>query len=261
MYASLELRHQKEIEVSDILESYGIPDPYKFPFNSRGQLISQFSNEPIENVIIKDNPLGRVEYEAFKKIQENAFNMNSGYILWISPPLERFYKVSKIVISEIIFEENVKKLLNRAIRIDWDELGSILVAKELAGLSDLDPGVFRSTTDVRLNPIFIDKDKEEELSFALERILTKKAYHMMNTGDDFRAKDFFMNEIFEGQHVQLGKESLSCPEEMIKKTAFRVFSGETFNCPKCKGEIPSGVGATACPHCGAKKEDFASKCD
>lgn len=261
MYASLELHHQKEVEVSDILESYGIPDPYKFPFNNRGQLISQFSNEPIEEVIIKDNPLGRVEYEAFKKIQKNALTRSSGYILWISPPFEGIYPVSKIVVSEIIFEDNTKKLLNRSIKIGWDRMGSVLTAKELASLSDLDPDIFRSTTDVRLNPIFVDKEKEEDLSIVLKKILTKKAYEMMSTGADFKAKDLFMEAILAGQEVELGSEPLSCPEEMIKKTAFKVFSGETFSCPKCRGEIPSGVGATVCPHCGAKKEDFASNCD
>jgi len=33
----------------------------------------------------------------------------------------------------------------------------------------------------------------------------------------------------------------------------------SFNCPKCHKAIPSGLGITVCPHCGAKKEDYG-KC-
>lgn len=34
-----------------------------------------------------------------------------------------------------------------------------------------------------------------------------------------------------------------------------------FDCPKCKGKIPSGKGIETCPHCGAKKKDYKSNCD
>ena len=33
----------------------------------------------------------------------------------------------------------------------------------------------------------------------------------------------------------------------------------SFNCPKCHKAIPSGLGITVCPHCGARKEDYG-KC-
>lgn len=31
-----------------------------------------------------------------------------------------------------------------------------------------------------------------------------------------------------------------------------------FECPKCEGKIESGKGITVCPHCGARKEDYAT---
>lgn len=34
-----------------------------------------------------------------------------------------------------------------------------------------------------------------------------------------------------------------------------------FECPKCQGHIQKGKGITTCPHCGAKKEDYGTKCD
>lgn len=37
--------------------------------------------------------------------------------------------------------------------------------------------------------------------------------------------------------------------------------GESFECPGCHGQIPSGKGITVCPHCGLKKEDAKEKCD
>lgn len=40
---------------------------------------------------------------------------------------------------------------------------------------------------------------------------------------------------------------------------------ESFSCPRCQGEIPSGFGITTCPHCGYTKEqaakDSGKKCD
>jgi hypothetical protein len=33
----------------------------------------------------------------------------------------------------------------------------------------------------------------------------------------------------------------------------------SFDCPKCQKAIPSGLGITVCPHCGARKEDYG-KC-
>ena len=33
----------------------------------------------------------------------------------------------------------------------------------------------------------------------------------------------------------------------------------SFSCPKCNKAIPSGLGITVCPHCGARKEDYG-KC-
>ena len=33
----------------------------------------------------------------------------------------------------------------------------------------------------------------------------------------------------------------------------------SFNCPRCQKVIPSGLGITVCPHCGARKEDYG-KC-
>ena len=37
------------------------------------------------------------------------------------------------------------------------------------------------------------------------------------------------------------------------------FQERSFSCPKCHKAIPSGLGITVCPHCGAKKEDYG-KC-
>jgi len=44
---------------------------------------------------------------------------------------------------------------------------------------------------------------------------------------------------------------------------FKRSSENFFLCPnpKCRGKIPSGKGVEVCPHCGAKKSDYGSKCD
>ncbi len=246
--------HHTEVHVSEILESHGIPDPYFFKFNKKGQLISQYdeTETPVEDVIIKDNYLGGVEYEAFLKIQQEALTRNSGYILWISPRYGKFYPTPKIVLSEINFEDNTKKLLNRAIVTNWDDIGTILAAQELALLGNLDPNIFNSPTAVRANPIFIDKEKETELSLALKRILDQKSIEMMATGADFAAKERFMTDSLAGNQIPLGQHPLSCP------TAFQIFSGEDeygslhFECPHCHktNTREQGKLISNCQHCG-----------
>lgn len=231
-----EALYYAEVHVSEVLESHGIPDTYLWRFNELGQVIPEHSDTPIEDVVVKDTPLGRVEFEALLKIQEQAFKMNAGFIIWISPRHPIYYPdASKIIISEKIGET----LLNKAFVTNWDVIGSILVAKELATLSDLDPNIFRSPTDVRANPIFIDIKNEEDLALALKRMLDKKTIEMIENGEDVIAKQKFMEGYLKGNSIPRGNSPLSCPVPMKGLTAFQIFSGEDeygslqFECPHC----------------------------
>lgn len=253
-----EALHHAEVHVSEALESYGIPDPYYFDINKKGKLVSPNNQIPIEDVIVKDNYLGAVEYEAFKKIQDRINLEKSGFFLWISPPYKDFYPTSKIVISEVVFIENEKRLLNRAIVTNWDNLGSILTARELALLSELDPNSFKTLADVRANPIFIDKENEEKLSLAIKKMLDKNSIEMMTTGTDFRAKEKYMNDLLAGKQISRGQNPLSCPTIMTGSTAFKIFSGEDeygslqFECPHCHktNTRPAHQLVSNCQHCG-----------
>ncbi len=250
--------HQREVLVSEVLESHGIPDPYYWKINRNGKFIPQNdkTETPIENIIIINNAIGKIEYDAFQKIQEKVRFMAEGdYFLWISPTHPIYYPTtSKIIITQKIGD----LFLNRSVNTDWDALGSILAAKELSTLSNLDPNIFKNTNDVRANPIFIDKSKEEYLGLALKKMLDQKSIEMMASGEDFRAKKKYIDDSLEGKEVQMGKKSRSC-EVSMAKSAFQVFAGEDeygslqFDCPSCHKTNTREPGKlkTNCEHCGA----------
>lgn len=254
---SKEALHFAEVRVSEALESHGIPDPYIWRFNKLGQLIPEYSDTPIEDIIVKDNYIGKIEYDAFLKIQEKASKINSGFILWISPRHPVYYPyASKIVVSE----KRRGTLLNRAIVTNWDTIGSVVIARELSLLSNMDPNIFRSGVDVRANPIFIDKEKEEELSLALKKILDQKSIEMIASGKDFLAKRKYVGDLLAGRKISHGQNPLSCPTLMERPTAFQIFSGEKdqygsleFVCDKCHevNTRPYGKLISNCQHCGA----------
>ncbi len=255
MLYTKEALHRAEVNISNQLESNGIPDSYTWKINRFGKLIPENDETPIENIIVRNNVVGELEYKAFLKIQEKAPDMNSGdYILWISPTHPVYYPdASKIIIT--IF--NGKTFLNKAIVTDWDAIGSILAAREFAGLSDIDPFIFKDTNIVRANPIFINREKEAELGFALKRMLDHKAIEMMENGEDIRVKQKFIQDSLAGKATIYGNKPRSCPNSM-ENSAFNIFSGRDefgsleFECPHChqtntreRGKLMSN-----CQHCG-----------
>jgi len=251
--------HLLEVNVSEILESYGIPDPYIWRINEFGKIIPEKDDTPIENIIFKNNHIARLEFDAFLKIQEHAKSMSDGdYCLWISPIHPVYYPdTSKIIIT--VKEEG--KLVNKSINTNWDAFSSILIARELATLSDLDPFVFKSTNDVRANPIFINADKEEHLGLAIKKILNPKVIEMIEKGEDWRLKEKFMGELRQLRQVAIGQLPRSCPELM---SAFGVFAGRDeygslqFECPHChriNKREPHKL-LEKCQHC---KEDVRCK--
>lgn len=228
--------HQLEVNVSEILESYGIPDPYIWKINKSGKIIPENDDTPVENIIFKNNPVAQIEFDAFLKIQDQAPKMLEGdYILWISPIHKVYYPdTSKIIITK---KEN-GNLVNKSINTNWDALGSILIARELATLSDLDPYIFKSTNDIRANPIFINAEKGEYLGLAIKRMLDTKIIEIMENGEDWKLKQKYINDLRQLRQVPLGQYPRSCPELMVN-SAFNIFAGRDeygplqFECPHC----------------------------
>ena len=255
MLYTKEALHQAEVKVSDILESHGIPDSYVWKINRYRKLIPENDETPIEKIIVVNNPVGKIEYDAFLKIQERASYMKTGdYILWISPTHPVYYPdASKIIIT---IKEG-ETFLNKAIVTDWDVVGSIIAAKVFAGLSDLDPATFKSANSVRANPIFIEKDKEEILGLALKRMLDPRAIEMMKNGEDIKVKERFMGSLLSNEEVSLGQKPRTCKESMIN-SAFNVFAGKDkygnlqFECPHCHqtNRREHGTLLSNCQHCG-----------
>lgn len=246
------LLQQAEEQASVYLETHRIPDPYYFDV-VENKVVSPNTGIPIDEVITRRTPVENVERNAFLKIQEWVAENSSGSVAWVCPPYKGIYDTAKITVSEIVFEGKKKRLLNRAIIIDYDKLGAVVVAKELARISLNRPN-FSNASDVRRQPIFIDPKANRDLSSVLEQILSNEALVAIKSGADFEAKAEFVENFKDGRILSRGKYSESCP------TVFNIFAGETFECPRCRGKIESGKGITECPHCGAKKADFTSVC-
>jgi hypothetical protein len=103
--------------------------------------------------------------------------------------------------------------------------------------------------DRHLEYIFLTKGRYEQivLGATLEEEAARAGFKMQLTGSCGISNTLL-----------LSKEQTLSPFNTL-------FSGHTehtkhFDCPRCKGPIPSGLGITVCPHCGAKKEDYR-KCD
>lgn len=263
--STTELLYNAEVQVSEYLESWKIPDSYYFEFNKLGKLTSENSKVPIESRIAKNSHLGRIEYEAFRKIQERAWLENEGFIVWISPPYEGVYSTSKMVISEVVCENGTKRLLNRAIVTGWDSLAAVFAAREISELSGSISDAYKNPVDVRRLPIFIDKTKEEEFSKILEKKIDRKQMELILSGEDFQFRQMFIDAYLNNKIIRLGTGPLSCSKSVstdLNKTAFQIFSeGEKvdefgslkFKCPACSrtNERSPHKLISNCKHCGA----------
>ncbi|MEK7498176.1 MAG: hypothetical protein AAB656_04650 [Patescibacteria group bacterium] len=236
------------------METKRIPDPYYFEYNLEGKLISPETGKLAEKSIEKMSPLGRVEYEGFLLVEDLGWKNKSGTIIWVSPPHLLRSNFTKVVVTEI----GDRSLFNRAILLDMNE------EESLEFMNKLNPDfIYRSSTEIRGLPVYLPDN-----SFEWNIFSDYRQVEMIVNGEDIKEKQealkwgrLIAHDI--SNVVQISKQigifgsyDTSCPP-----TAFQVFSGETFDCPRCKGKIRSGQGITTCPHCKLKKEDYGSNCD
>jgi len=132
-------------------ETKRIPDRYKLIIKER--LFSPITGKPVEDSVEKDSPVGKIEFEAFKKIQDFAVNNETGTAIWISPLIEGLYPSSKIIFSSIDQENGEKILFNCSLILDANEKECL----DLANLISISEGIkFNNTNEIRKNPIFMD---------------------------------------------------------------------------------------------------------
>ncbi|OGM05386.1 hypothetical protein A2125_02090 [Candidatus Woesebacteria bacterium GWB1_43_5] len=146
---------------SESLESKRIPDPYPYLLNKDGKLILAYTGEVVQDHIERQTYLGQVEFNGLIKLQNWFIENDSGKMIWISPPYPGEYEVPKIIVSEIIEENKVKILFNRAIVVD-----DLLPTDCFLYARDLNGNFIDSLESLRANPIALNENIDwlEELS-------------------------------------------------------------------------------------------------
>lgn len=240
-----------EFDASFSLETNRIPDFYHYSF-AGGKLYSPVTHTPVENEILRRDSVEEAEFQAFRKIQTWAGRRDEGMVIWISPKDPGRHKDSKVVFSEIVYDADFKKLLqNRGVCLGWDSADCFAFARTL-GFSE---------GELRTNPIFL------ELSVSVANILEPydpRQAKLIRENEDILIKERLKAQMARGYRAPIGPYLDSCG----RMSAFNRMFGDSlnlsegyFDCPRCKGPIPSGRGITTCPHCGIKKEECSGGCE
>lgn len=265
------------------METKRIPDPYFFIVTPQRKLFSPSKGELVENSIETKSCVGKLEKQALEKIEKWAAEKQEGTIVWISPPFPGRYPVSKIIVSELIEDRGTRFLFNRAVVLEISVDECLRLGTGLSRESQ----IFTGPDDLRSSPIVISPPPGLHWTCLFEEFLnTPGVWKMIRDGDDVEIKanvvktarkiiseEFgrrnrpspFLKKILAQRAYEtgiLGNSPVSCPPAILP-TAFRFFFERSyrivegfFTCPKCELPIPSGKGIVACPHCGAKKEDY-----
>lgn len=266
------------------LETKRIPDPYYFIMAPEGKLFSPSKKALVKESIETETRVGKLEYQAFRLIENHIRENDSGVIVWISPPSPGRYPVSKVIVSEILKEGKVKVLFNRAVVLDISGEDCLMLASALS-LAGGRSTVFFNPDDLRACPIILKHPNNAHWTHVLgEFIDLPDVWESIRNGRDLEIKKDtlllarkLIEEWFGGDNPPneegfakkgyemnlLGASPVSCPPILGKTSAFGIFFENarllfesSFPCPKCDHPIPSGKGIIICPHCGAKKEDY-----
>ncbi|MBU0998541.1 hypothetical protein KJ570_03370 [Patescibacteria group bacterium] len=259
-------------------ETKRIPDRYKFIIEDK--LISPITGKPVEESVEKESFIGKVEFEAFKKIQDFAVKNKTGTAIWISPLVKDVYPASKIIFSSIDYENGEKILFNCSLVIDADKEECL----DLANLISISQGIqFENIDEIRKNPIFMNtkmainwmeslvmlkdqfgKEKKEQILMRYNQIelaiLNMPIYFNRYQQAEYLVQQGLQNGILGEAKTSCGgtikKDNLTASETISENSLD--LNKSFFECPKCHRPIPSGKGITTCPHCGAKKEDYGN---
>jgi len=172
---------------SYFIETKRLPDPYYFLLGDDGKLIDPLTYQPVENSIEKDSHLGQAEWMAFQKIQEWNIGRSQGLAFWISPPRPERSKYTKIIVSEIVSEENERTLFNRSLLLEIDADESLNLAESLslkAGRSL----IFDSPEALRSQPVFIDYGDFDWIDYLVMHTNEYGILKKIRSGEDLKAK-------------------------------------------------------------------------
>jgi len=253
-------------------ETNRIPDTYIYFFRDKKFITP--NGELVENYIDKKTYLGQVEFNAFLKTQK-WLSDNDGYALWFSPPYPNVYPVSKIIIQQSLYVNEVKTVINRAVVLDEDGDKLIEIANLLLGQN------YQTFTQLRSNPVFPTEEEFDQwfkkLSFYTSQTskisegvdLTSKTEKYASIAEiknsiRVHGEDRLFNTLYKQAQSQgfIGNLPDSCP--ILLKTAFSavvdnsliIYSDESKyvkNCGNCGIAIEASITkGYRCKSCGGE---------
>lgn len=258
---------------SQSLETHRIPDPFSYSLINN-ELFSPTKHTRItDEVKDKTSSLGALEYQAVLSIEEWAAKNDKGAIIWISPPHPGVYPVLKIIVSEIEYKNNARRLFNRAILFDFDESQCMKFAWNLTSFSQNKP-VFTNLDQIRATPLILDTKDKSWIEILEGLIYDSGLWESIRQGEDRTSKNkalerarMIQKELFFSQkpipyeeaemaaRQMMGPHRGSCPpKNTIGKTALGVFSENSLTYSGSSLE-PDQYGSLEfeCPHEGCHK--------
>ncbi len=264
-----------EEHASRVLETHRIPDPYYFLIDKDGDLFSPSAHLKVKEKIDTSTGVGVLEAQAFETISKWAYGVESGAAAWISPP--RPYPVSKVIISEIVKMNGIKRVLNRAIVLDIDGRECLGLGQRLSSYSSNRP-FLTHLEQLRSNPIIMDTTNKTWLEIMEEVMPNNPLWESVRRGEEMLAKQqalaqaeailskypqssSFNNRRDREMQAMLGDKPESCPPRLssgVGQTAFQVFSSHSLESDSM------GSLYFPCPACGAvnkrSREGYVESC-
>ncbi len=253
------------------LETLHLPETYPYLITPDG-LVDPVTGLLVKSFMEKDTPLGKIEYDAFERIEERAINnILQEHIpftaIWISPSHPRRSEDTKVIFNLVVETEFGPALLNHCLCFEGDKYLSLDIANTILQTVGSFREPFIDTEMLRGTPLLFNKDVNlptiyEKIlqrlqSNGLEELKKGNASRIQEEAD--RWANTYYDSRFRGKNVVVekveAKHSPSCPpgmtasEVIIKNGEVCKFVKRCGN-PDCKVEIndfiPKGYKCKSC---------------
>lgn len=255
-------RERIEWEVSSIyLETLHLPEQYDYLITSYG-LLDKASKLPIKSFMERETPLGKVEFDAFEKIETwamiHGLQGNDLTAIWISPPHVLRSEDTKIIFNKIVHTNTGPVLRNYCLLFECSDYLSLDIANDISQNIGLTRESFIDTETLRATPFLFHKqiNLKDVYEIILKQVKSNGLVALNEDQEDqihqkahawarnyissrFDKANTFVEEV-------AAKYSVSCPSRMIASEYLTV-----------NGEIHKFV--KNCGNCGVAIETFIPK--
>lgn len=197
-------------------ETNRLPDCYCFKIENN-QLISPETGHPVKDSVRPYTTIEKLESQAWDYIEEWAITNNQGISIWVSPPTD-IYTTSKIIIHEIEELNGKKRLLNRAILLDLDEVTCLKFARSLVQYCSNKP-LLASADEVRKNPLILN-NFSIHWTYILEELIPDLSLKGVRLGEDKNIKQAIIaktQQIYDSVSSQNGQVDMKLVISEVKR--------------------------------------------